>query len=429
MPPRVTFQGRTIFTDESFQGDSFLSGLGDANVSGFADVAQGIDAGTRTATNIAGFIDEFGPQGQERRRIDLEQRRANLSIAQKNAKLAEIQSQVISSNEDLVRTNALDQLSRQQLENKTAIELGTLRSEFRERLAQIPPGDFIGYGRLRQDPKYSVLATDPEIRRELRQQDAIFGAQAQASGTPDGRQLAQTLGRLDTTATSASLRSQDIAQERNNLTRRAQNIRLQEQGQGGGTGRPQRLTNQQLGAIASASGARNQEQALAAVVSAQLRQNDRGESEFIINNQVVNEIDNPTAFRAIQAGRGFALRRGVTEQPRQLPTGQTQPQQAQPPRTEPTPEEIALAQEREENPLRPVESPETRRNLNNQRERITLSATGISKEDFDRAVDAETDAIIDEIRKRPGANPNRERIREAVRERRIQIIASNASGG
>lgn len=76
--PVPKFSGRNIFTDHNYEGDAFLKGLGNANVSPFKDVVEGVQSGVQLGSQIVGLIREVGPEGQERRRLDLEKQRLGL---------------------------------------------------------------------------------------------------------------------------------------------------------------------------------------------------------------------------------------------------------------------------------------------------------------------------------------------------------------
>lgn len=85
MPPMPKFQTRHIFSDPNFANDAFTAGLGNANLSPFKDIAEGLSAGVKLGTEISDFVRDIGPIGQERRRLEAEIQKLDAQIKQSQA--------------------------------------------------------------------------------------------------------------------------------------------------------------------------------------------------------------------------------------------------------------------------------------------------------------------------------------------------------
>lgn len=134
--PKTTFKGRTLFTDTSFANDSFLSGLGNANVSPIADITQGIDSGIATATNLGNFIDEFGPQGQARKQAQLSNTQAQATLNQRQAQIAQRQIEFENANRVGIAERDRFKLSTELSQAKNQAELNASLADFQDKIIQ-----------------------------------------------------------------------------------------------------------------------------------------------------------------------------------------------------------------------------------------------------------------------------------------------------
>ena len=321
-----------VLPDAGREQDIFLKGLGDASLSTAFNLTKGFEAGLDTATKVNTFIDEFGPAGQQKKQIALDTSKADLSIKQSAAVVADLKKKSVLENQDLILQTEREKLSREAYQGKLAGQLSQTSSDFYEKLQQIPAGDYGGYAAVRFDPKYAILSRDPEFRKAVRQSDAIYGAAAAQSGTDEGLRISQALVDLDTTSsTSVTLRGQDLKERQLDIQDRSVDVRdraITARGQGTSAGgKTPALNNEDIGRIQKVTGATTAPDALAAVVSAEVQTRGEGSraQEVIVmpNGREISSINNPEDFDAIMKAKGFALR---TQQGQ----AQAQPQQAQP---------------------------------------------------------------------------------------------------
>lgn len=375
----ATLINNRVLPDAKAENDAFFQGLGDGSLSTAFNIAKGIDAGVETATKINTFIDEFGPAGQEKKRVALDAQKADLSVKQSQAVLAELKKRSVMENEDLILQTEREKLNREAYQGKLAGQLSKTSSEFYERLQQVPVGDYEGYSRVRFDPKYSILAKDPEFRKAVRQSDAIYGAAAAQSGTPEGERISRALIDLDTTSSpSTTLRGQDLKEAELGIRQQAVDVQRQRAASGlGSKGGAPKLSNKDLGLIGTATGQSDSLAALSDLVAAEIevRGPESAPEQFITlpNGRSYGQYQDPKNFDALMAGKGYATRvlqtqrNPVVQPPVGQPTPQqpVAPQQSLPPQqqlADPAPQQLPQAQPLEQQ-SQPIVAPDPQTGL------------------------------------------------------------------
>lgn len=212
--PNPTFSPRTIFNDPNWEGDAFLKGLGDANVSPVADIAEGLDKGIRTGANVAALIDEYGPVGQERKQLQLETERANAERARKQAVIQDVEYQATVQNQDAIIANRTAEIQEQRLAHRNTATQAKLYSDAMAGLYQIQDAE--SFTKFVQDPRFAPLRADPKYAQiisgtavamlgttsdPIQQINLVRAAEAASPGSQD------KLLKLLPTATQALLQS------------------------------------------------------------------------------------------------------------------------------------------------------------------------------------------------------------------------------
>lgn len=185
MPPGPNLEGytptpgRKIYDDASGVTDAYTSGLGNANVSPFLDIAQGLDKGIDLANKANKFLEDIGPTGAERRRLELETERARASTLQSQATIAAIKAKADALNEQAIITQ--EGLSYQQQINQleTSIQNGNLVKEGLSGIGQIQ--DAASLTAYISDPKFGPIGADPVWGANIRNKAALLmgGASSQ----------------------------------------------------------------------------------------------------------------------------------------------------------------------------------------------------------------------------------------------------------
>jgi len=152
---------RELFDNFGTEASIFNQTLGDANLTPFGDIVDGVNQGLQLANNIQTTWDNIGPEGVERRRIAMETAKTQAEI-QKHAlsiKAMEAKHKAILD-EDLL------------LAEKTRLQSETLKGELTSQKRKVLSTAYTGLSQIYDpdslhaflsDPQYSVLIGDPEF--------------------------------------------------------------------------------------------------------------------------------------------------------------------------------------------------------------------------------------------------------------------------
>lgn len=212
MPPKPRVNSRQIFTDESFAGDSFISGLGNANLSSTLTVAENIQPGIKLGSAVFdNIIEPFTPAGREKTRLEREKRIAAIEQARKQAEVDRIEAEFNRTNRDVILEQKRQDISAKKFSAKNALAVSRAVTESREILDQsrdpngnldpftlekVVSGD-LGLSAL-QDPEYKKsLANQASgmLRRGVITQEQALALDRALQFLPEGERAKAELNR------------------------------------------------------------------------------------------------------------------------------------------------------------------------------------------------------------------------------------------
>lgn len=177
---------REIFSDASGIVNAHRAGLGDANLSPIADIMEGIDKGLDLATKANTFIESISPRAEEQKQLDLEIKRAQVSVEQQAGEAAKIQMQkdALTKESTLMKAKLQESLDVENLRIESQQVI--LAQKATTALSQVnDPTTFLGVA---NDPGYSTLNTYEPYKKFL-----AGKAQAMLNHTTDPAQQARLL--------------------------------------------------------------------------------------------------------------------------------------------------------------------------------------------------------------------------------------------
>lgn len=164
--PSPKFSPRQVFTDHNFEGDAFLKGLGNANVSPFKDAVAGFNSGLQTGEAILGLMDKYGPAAQEAKRIALQADKERLRALELKNEMGEVEARTATALEVEALETKRAELDASRLNAITAAERNRVRSQASRDLTEI--GDARSLSEYLQQSNLGVLYGDKDFASSVR---------------------------------------------------------------------------------------------------------------------------------------------------------------------------------------------------------------------------------------------------------------------
>jgi len=177
-----------MYNDGSSAVNAFMQGLGNANLDPMKDILQGVDAGLGLATKFDTTMRELGPEGAERRRIEMETKKLELENAKltQELKSIEVRHRVATEN-DVLKQKQLE-LKQRLLELDMGTEDFPKVSAALDGLSQIK--DARSFTDFLNDPRFAVLANNQMFSDYVRSRAGML----MRSATPEEQvDLARTV--------------------------------------------------------------------------------------------------------------------------------------------------------------------------------------------------------------------------------------------
>lgn len=194
--PSPSFSPRKIFTDSNYQGDAFLKGLGNANVSPFADVVEGIASGIKLGSAAIDLYDKISPEAQELKRLELETKKAQAETAKNQATITGVKAHSDAINEAAIIAADTTDLKKRALDSQLALENHQKLNEAIDAMSQI--NDPASLTQLINDKNYAHLLTDKDFAAQIKNKAATL--LRQTDNPQDEVNLIRTVAGIDPAA-------------------------------------------------------------------------------------------------------------------------------------------------------------------------------------------------------------------------------------
>lgn len=164
--------GRKIYDDASGEINAFMQGLGNANVNPLMDIAEGLDKGITLATKANQFLEDIGPTGAERRRLELDTARAQASTQQSQATINAVKAKATALNEQAIIEKEKLDLQQGIFDANNGIRNSQLATEGIEGMSQIQ--DAASLTAYIRQPKFGPIRADKQWGANVRNSAALL---------------------------------------------------------------------------------------------------------------------------------------------------------------------------------------------------------------------------------------------------------------